>query len=136
MKQEEKELILKEFCERIPYGVMCIEFDTIIVKARSIEHVGNDDYYANAIHDGFGNVYPLCAKIEDVKLFLRPMSSMTEDEDKEFASLQTDFYTDGFLYPTAASNMMNWLNAHHFDYNGLIEKGLALEAPEDMYKSE
>jgi hypothetical protein len=28
----------------------------------------------------------------------------------------------------------DWLNAHHFDYRGLIEKGLALEAPEGMYK--
>ena len=59
---------------------------------------------------------------------------MTEEECKEFALLQTDFYVDGFLYPIAAVNMINWLNKHHFDYCGLIEKGLALKAPEDMYK--
>ena len=68
--------------------------------------------------------------------YLRPMSSMTEEEKKEFALLQADFYSNGFLYPKqfAAINMVNWLNAHHFDYRGLIEKGHALEAPDDMYK--
>ena len=34
------------------------------------------------------------------------------------------------------NNLYDWLNAHHFDYRGLIEKGLALEAPEGMYKTE
>ena len=63
------------------------------------------------------------------------MSSMTEKESKEFALLQTDFYVDGFLYPIVATGMIDWLNAHHFDYRCLIEKGFALEAPEDMYNT-
>jgi hypothetical protein len=72
---------------------------------------------------------------DDLKVFLRPMSSMTEEESKEFALLQTDFYVDGVLYPIAAINMINWLNSHHFDYRGLIPMGLALEAKEGMYKT-
>ena len=60
--------------------------------------------------------------------YLRPMSSMTEEERKEY---QAFFNYDGVEYP---EEYIDWLNAHHFDYRGLIEKGLALEAPEGMYK--
>lgn len=61
--------------------------------------------------------------IEEVKPYLRPMSSMTEDEEDEF-----EIKIRGSLV-----SYFDWLNAHHFDYRGLIEKGLALEAPEGMY---
>lgn len=65
------------------------------------------------------SVYP-----EKIKLYLRPMSSMTEAERKEFYKLDfTDFHYE----------RVDWLNAHHFDYRGWIEKGWALPAPEGMY---
>ena len=51
------------------------------------------------------------------------MSSMTDEEKEE--------YINTFL---AMWDAVDWLNAHHFDYRGLIEKGLAIEAPEGMYK--
>lgn len=73
-------------------------------------------------------------EFRDIKPYLRPMESMTEKEDKEFAMLQTDFYTDSFMYHIPASNMIDWLNSHHFDFRGLIPWGLALEAPANMYK--
>ena len=70
--------------------------------------------------------------IEEIKLYLRPMSSMTEEESTT--------YEYSFLYSNDlriyAEEYIDWLNAHHFDYRGLIEKGLALEAPEGMYKTE
>ena len=49
------------------------------------------------------------------------MSSITEEEDKEWWEQHKDYES------------VDWLNAHHFDYRDLIEKGLALEAPKDMY---
>ena len=54
---------------------------------------------------------------------------MTEEEKKEYNKVmfQSERYEDNY----AAD--VDWLNKHHFDYRGLIEKGLALEAPEDMY---
>ena len=58
----------------------------------------------------------------ECKPYLRPMSSMTEEEEKEYHDARSDYYDDLGTY--------DWLNAHHFDYRGLIEKGLALEAPE------
>ena len=68
------------------------------------------------------------------------MSSMTEEEKKEFtgfASISQHRFFIGdsyFWYNTYEEE--DWLNEHHFDYRGLIEKGLALEAPEGMYKTE
>ena len=63
------------------------------------------------------------------KPYLRPMSSMTEEEENKYNSLNG--YEKGIFPHTEEA--FDWLNAHHFDYRGLIEKGLALEAPEDMY---
>ena len=83
------------------------------------------------------------------------MSSMTEEEKGELWFLLTAGRTNielnsngqlttrenielGFNYPfvcpEGSTLYVDWLNAHHFDYRGLIEKGLALEAPKDMYK--
>lgn len=96
--------------------------------------------------------------VEDCRLVLRPMSSMTEEEAKEIASLHyienilsiklTDEYIefivdDGFCSTEKRTiwydeivltvKCFDFLTAHHFDYRGLIEEGLALEAPNGMY---
>lgn len=116
MTQEEKDLLLKDICCRLPYEIILLSPN------------GKTTYQTD------GNTGAELLVEEGWKPYLRPMSSMTEEESKEFGLLQTDFYTDGFLYPIAALNLIDWLNAHHFDYRGLIPKGLALEAPEGMYK--
>ena len=84
-------------------------------------------------------------QICDIKPYLRPMSSMTEKE-REQLYFAIDFYgkidKDGdidasnheFIFSETCMDYVDWLNAHHFDYRGLIEKGLTLEAPEGMYK--
>ena len=120
MSQEDRNLLLKDLCGRLPYGVKAHGPN------KADDTIWTLDYDSNVnvlVHVGW-------------RPYLRPMTSMTEEEDKDFAMLQTDFYVDGWLYPIAAVNMVNWLNAHHFDYRGLIEKGLALEAPEGMYKKD
>ena len=119
MTQEEKQLLLKDLSARVPYGVK-VTWD-----GKYPLTVTPHIYCAIASEDKTDNL---------PKLLLRPMSNMTEEESKEFALLQTDFYVDGILYPIAAINMVNWLNKKMFDYNGLIPMGLALEAPEGMYK--
>ena len=134
MTQEEKNLLLDDLCGRIPYGVKVIEFDVIIQTLRSIEYVGNGNYYVNPIHDGYGQVYPLCAKIEYVKLFLRPMDTMTEEERNEFQKKTVTMrWEEG---PIITKEAEKWLRAKHFDYNNLIPKGLALPAKEGMYDKE
>ena len=66
--------------------------------------------------------------LDDIKPYLRPMSSMTLEEEREYNLTKTLSIID---YPTLES--FDWLNAHHFDYRSLIEKGLALEMPKEMY---
>ena len=66
-----------------------------------------------------------------IKPYLRPISSITEEEKEYFG---IPFTSEGLVTLTDTVECMDWLNAHHFDYRGLIEKGLALEAPKGMYK--
>ena len=63
--------------------------------------------------------------------YLRPMSSMTKEERKIYMEIGSHLCGE-----IVAKTMIDWLNEHHFDYRDLIEKGLALEAPEGMYKTE
>ena len=77
----------------------------------------------------------ICCAILSVKnlpkLLLRPMSSMTEEEAEELKQVAL---VDNEGVPGDIPAYIDWLNSHHFDYRGLIEKGLALQAPEGMYK--
>ena len=65
--------------------------------------------------------------------YLRPMSSMTEEERKELTEINCQGNLAEHKYAVFYRSQ-DWLNAHHFDYRGLIEKGLAFEAPIEMYK--
>ena len=109
---EDKQLVLKDISARVPYKV---KFQNENIPTPNVATL--DMTYLRMFEIREGVIF---------KPYLRPMSSMTEEEDKEFAMLQTDFYIDGWLYPIAAVNMVNWLNAHHFDYRGLIEKGACI----------
>ena len=114
MTQEDKDLLLRYLSMALPYGV-CV-------------HIGYKEG-----EPCYGKLTPrdiqwfIDSKIENIKPYLRPMSSMTEDEKREY---QAFFNYYGVEYP---EEYIDWLNAHHFDYRGFIEKGLALEALEGMY---
>ncbi len=113
MTQEEKQLLLKDLCARLPYNVIC----QLSAKDADISITENLDV-AGLEHFIVGTMY--------VNPYLRPMSSMTEEEKKDYEGTCSDWYETLETY--------DWLLEHHFDYRGLIEKGLALEAPEGMYK--
>ena len=88
-------------------------------------------FWTNGILYCAGREQVYGAEIEDIQLYLRPMSSMTEEEEILFrCELPTKAKTDAQL---VAMRMELFLKGH-LDYNHLIEKGLALEAPESMYK--
>ena len=132
MKQEHKKILLADLCARLPYDVM-VDYESNICILNEIDPACKDiDYITVRIQD----VERLrCAKsvmIESIKPFLRPMSSMTEEEYKEYSKLwdlQDKFPTDADI--RFKTDMFDWLNAHHFDYRGLIEKGLAIAVTED-----
>lgn len=126
MTQEEKQLLLKDLCARIPYDTLVCLNPGAYGKPEKCLLCGVDGekVYLNVDSDPF--------RIASVKPYLRPMSSMTEEERQSEPCVT---YLDGYMYYYEAADYVDWLNAHHFDYSGLIEKGLALEAPEGMYKN-
>ena len=145
MTQEYKELILKDLCARLPYGVKC-QWDTyyegILIDVCKCKTKDGFVYW-DCYFEECGDDVP----IEIVKPYLRPMSSMTEEERKEVGNLIKENRPDPYgiisnkgiynlLFSVSITSgvLIDWLNAYHFDYRGLIEKGLALEAQEGMYK--
>ena len=127
MTQEDKELLLKDLCARLPYNVE-VHIKGEYKTPRKVYTVYKED---NTI-TYFKGLDCFEEDIENVKPYLRPMSSMTEEEKTEYRNIAPGIeWNYGIQFPT--TNKMDWLNKNYFDYRGLIEKGLALEAPEGMY---
>ena len=133
MKKEDKEILLKDLSVRLPYGT---KFH-YSVNNYLMEIIGIDAYSGTVDAIGDEHRFP-AIPIEDVKPYLRPISSMTDVERQEFVNFHClklfPIIDKDCLTLENELRMFCWLNAHHFDYRGLIEKGLALEAPEGMYK--
>ena len=125
MTQEHKQLLLKDLCARLPYGVIVQENDGVNE---------NDNKLLNI--DMFDRCINYDYIIDDIKPYLRPMSSMTEEERDEVKKYMKREQIVNMAFYHATEKTYDWYNAHHFDYRGLIEKELALEAPEDMYNYE
>ena len=134
MTQEEKQLLFKDLSARLPYGVMAHASE--INKNGIITDVNISYNMVNLTVDNVNGKYEL-VPLFDIKPYLRPLSSMTEEELKEYSETRDWRYVDDDHYEHFDTlETFDWLNAHHFDYRGLIEKRLALEAPEGMYKEE
>lgn len=162
MTQEDKQLLLTDLCARLPYRVKgrvyaecsngeydmngdMIFFDSpfdvtlddinISTEELHVIAIGNEDTIA-FIEDQqtWGSPYT----VDEFKPYLRPMSNMTEEEKKVYYTFQYKFTLQIYEYQElnkeTFSEYLNWLNKNMFDYRGLIEKGLALEAPKGMYK--
>ena len=122
MTQEDRDLLLRDLCARLPYGVKCYKMtfkpelaEEVICMLRNGSH--------NCVQLG-----TFLYRLEHIKPYLFPLSSMTEEQSMEFALLQVNTHKDGFLYVCDCANMMKWLLKNHFDIYGLIEKGLAIDA--------
>lgn len=119
MTQEEKELLLKDLCERLPYGVKVKTpyNDAILRGIVDRKGVKTTIDYTDIVTDK--QTYP----IRYIKPYLRPMSSMTEEEKSMYEGLMIGIDNISYML-----DVIDWLNSHHFDYRGLIEKGLAIDA--------
>lgn len=116
MAQEEKNLLLKDLCGRLPYGITIYR-----ITDNSIHRIQYSDITENI--DQFSHFLEYSG-IDNIKPYLRPMSSMTAKEREELSYYQNPIQRTDFYY------------SHHIDCRFMIEEGLALEAPEDIYKTE
>ena len=132
MTQEDKDLLLKDLCGRVPYRVKCKYDDRLIVNTLSV------DFFWEKI-EGYER-YVNCTRkydIENIKPYLFPLSSMNEEQKKTLKVLcdwndeEADAQSILVLYQkhfVMKTDVIDWLNENHFDYRGLIEKGLAIDA--------
>ena len=132
MKQEEKDLLLKDLCSRLTYGVKVKFGDSKPALLTVIEH---DEFgWQIGSEDEFGGMITI---IDNVKPYLFPLSSMT-DEQKEFIKNKFCYDWDIDDHPYSlwaycieigdADELIDWFHKNHFDYRGLIPMGLAKDA--------
>lgn len=121
MTQEEKSLLLKDLCSRLPYGVKVLDD-----MGRTYElQIGNS--YLIDLFYGNGDYVEV-----PIKPYLRSMDDMTEEERHDYntIAMHTIVTSKGFVH-FEATDLIDWLNAHHFDFRNLIERGLAIAVTEE-----
>ena len=146
MIQEDIDLLYKDLCARLPYKVKVTGIQrsnagivkTIVYDVLNVQMLCIDDWN-KTVHYGKQYWYT------DIKPYLRPLSSMTKEERVELFRIgvyidktDCDIIFDAYDYRNISllytvTPYIEWLNQHHFDYRGLINKGLAIEAPDNMY---
>ena len=142
MTQEEKELLLKDICARLPYGVKILhtgwdydsdtDFDTVETL------IGIDDRFIYTVWDKTGDREKHCLSVSNWKPYLRPLSSMTDEEKKELLKFgAVNRLSTGEIVDVSCvgfdrhCDVQDWLNSRHLDYRGLIPTGLAIEVTEN-----
>lgn len=137
MNTQDKELLLKDLCARLPYKVIVhiklnhnihnLEYNSLLHGFMLNENVGISQL------DGYTKFINL--NEDEVKPYLRPMSSMTEKEFKEYHNMLIDVDNSGLMNQKLITKIVDWLDEKMFDHRNLIPKGLALEASKEMYKN-
>lgn len=122
MTQEQKQLLLKDLSARLPYSVWGLHRGEDL----PLYVIDNSNAYMVLGYNAWFDLETV-----PFKPYLRLMSSMTEEEEKQCS--ETCFYSHE-IGDIPSLETFDWLIAHHFDFRGLIGKGLALEAPEGMYE--
>lgn len=135
MTREEKILVVKDLCGRLLYVTYVRIIDpTCLDKQESVTEGCVGGYSDTRMCQDFSmdEIFEFIESGNTVKPYLRSLSNMTEEEKSYFHNFKYWILKGDVEHCTI--NMVDWLNAHHFDYRGMIEKGLALEALEKMYK--
>lgn len=135
MTQEQKDLLLKDLCARLPYGIKASYYG-------AEEECETWDKIECVTLDGYVDIGQYSLPIESIKPYLFPLSSMTEEQHNEFFSYyhniemaevksSGDYLKAAYIGDDAK---YSWLNKNHFDYRGLIEKGIAIDCTNlDIY---
>lgn len=155
MTQEQKELLLKDLSARLPYGVLIQEDylvdDEMFLPDEETDRLINIDVSDGTLMTNGGSFY----HIDEIKPYLFPMYSMTKKQkrdllltvvgkeglklfsvtkdgivsnDKEEQSIESFYFNNINFSNETTEAYIDWLNKNHFDYRGLIEKELAIDA--------
>ena len=164
MKKEDKDLQLRDLCGRLPYLPKVHADDGLSPDGKGSDYtlLGiNANKRIALLGLDFDGVYATYKEyMDNIKPYLRPLSSMTDEEKKDLlnyvVSKDSKYFevcSDGSITdmspdvqdfksfklkwinfnPNTTSRNIGWLLKNHFDFCDLIPKGLALEAPKDMY---
>lgn len=138
MTQEDKELLLKDLCARLPYGVHILVHDTFKYSTVPFQNAYLKAYDASELIDSislnlkysskdkiFNRIIKEHKDYLEIKPCLFPLSSMTDKQKNEYQYITERWMNDSSY---SISDSIDWLNKNHFDYRGLIEKGLAIDA--------
>ena len=125
MTREDKELLLKDLCARLPYGVKCkVSYNSGVINDVDVTLYSMDkDGFLMFDEIGGDHREFLC------KPYLFPLSSMTEEQKREFdISMDMGYAAAYNAEINCANRMIDFFNKNHLDYRGLIPKGLAIDA--------
>lgn len=131
MEKNKENVLFADLVARLPYGVKVEvevwneDTESFEIVAIPIYSVNTDRYFYACTDSEEIQIY-----IDEVQPYLRKMSSMTEDEYNEYENYILNEKDELIRF----CNSLKFYNKYHFDYRGLIEMGLALEAPDGMYK--
>lgn len=118
MTQEQKDLLLKDLCARLPYAVKGLV--TFNGNHFMTQHQVEDRTIDGKLYDRFAEFQSSWYDNVKIKPYLFPMSSMTWEQECQYREVIASSLNHYEVY--------DWLNKNHFDYRGLIEKGLAIDA--------
>ena len=135
MTEEDKELLIKDLCARLPYGVKIELTWWVMDEGTCMSTTLEPDHIEQIRNDELGDA--------EIKPYLFPMSSMTEEQCYDFYCRFVEneidyndfkkYYFDSCLWNKVLTtindcgDIIDWLNKYYFDYRGLIEKGLAID---------
>ena len=136
MTQEHKELLLKDLCARLPYGVKAYIKNWSKLDRKYYEGVYTVESIDTSLNTIFADSERSPVEVivgyddYEIKPYLFPLSSMTEEQWEDCKKFRMIGWAHGGINGTFinAGLIVDWLNAHHFDYRGLIEKGLAIDS--------
>lgn len=125
MTQKDKELLLKDLCARLPYGVKCDVGDDKPYTLSRIEIDYKNGHLLDFIETK--DELDMQVYISEIKSYLFPLSSMTEEQKKEYGHVLI-MSINTSCFQSSDSFVEDWLNKNHFDWRGLIPLGLAIDA--------
>ena len=138
MTQEDKELLLRDLCGRLPYGIKCsfgVDDAIYVIEGINPNCCGASEIQATHLKSSINGDF----KINSCKPYLFPLSSMTKEQKEEYGkcydidlancakNLCDRLNGKDTINGYPMYNHIDWCNKNHFDYRGLIEKGLAID---------